>query len=443
MESQQPEATTTGMHLAVIGSGYVGTTLGACMADVGHHVTTVDIDADTVETLNAGDAPIHEPGLAPLIEETVGERLAATTDYTSITDADLIFVAVGTPSRDDGRIDISAVSAATRQAAETLAKYGDREDGYVIVIKSTVAPPQLGELSEMVDAIAADSGVDIELASNPEFLREGSAVSDFQSPDKIVFGSQSDRATRRLEAAFDPIIRSADPAVFVTDPQTASMIKYANNAFLAAKISLINDLGNICKEFGIDAYEVADAIGTDERIGEQFLRSGVGFGGSCFPKDVRAIYAAGVDAGYDSPMLEATLAVNDLQPDRLLALLERHVDPEGARIAVLGLAFKPGTDDIRESRAIPVIEGLRERGAEVIAYDPVASENMRERFPTITYENAASDALTGADAAVVVTDWDEFAALDEAFDRMARPVVIDGRHIIQRREGLTYEGLTW
>lgn len=443
MESDQPSIRTTGMHLAVIGSGYVGTTLGACMADIGHRVTTVDIDEEVVNTLNAGEAPIHEPGLAPLIASNAGDRLTATTDYADIATADLIFVAVQTPSREDGSIDVSALSAAVRQAANTLVQQGKRDDGYVIVIKSTVTPPHLRDLSRIVEEVAAESDFEIELASNPEFLREGTAVTDFNKPDKIVFGAQSDSAADRLYEAFDPIIQSADPHVIITDPETASMIKYANNAFLAAKISLINDIGNICKEFGIDAYEVAEAIGTDARIGAQFLRSGVGFGGSCFPKDVRAIYAAGADAGYGSPMLEATLEVNDIQPARLLALLEKHVDPDGTRIAVLGLAFKPGTDDIRESRAIPVIEGLQKRGAEVVAYDPVAIDAMRARFPEIAYATSAADALEGAEAAVVVTDWDEFAALDEAFDRMSRPVVIDGRRIVQRRDGITYEGITW
>jgi UDPglucose 6-dehydrogenase len=210
------------------------------------------------------------------------------------------------------------------------------------------------------------------------------------------------------------------------------MIKYANNAFLAAKVSLINDLGNICKEYGVD-----------DRIGERFLRSGVGFGGSCFEKDVSAIIAAAHAADYTPEMLEATLSINDRQPDRLLALLGDHVDVTGKRVAVLGLAFKPGTDDIRNSRAIPVIEGLQERGAEVVAHDPVATAAMRERFPDLTYADSAADALNGAHGAVVVTDWDEFAVLDEEFDAMGEPVVVDGRRIIERRDGIVYEGLTW
>jgi UDPglucose 6-dehydrogenase len=221
------------------------------------------------------------------------------------------------------------------------------------------------------------------------------------------------------------------------------MIKYANNAFLAAKVSLINDIGNVCKAYGVDAYEVAEAIGLDHRIGAAFLRSGVGWGGSCFPKDLDALIAAAHERDYEPLMLEATREVNDRQPERLLDLLDDHVDVSGERVAVLGLAFKPGTDDIRNSRAIPVIEGLQAREATVVAYDPVANDAMQERFPDVEYVGAAADALEDAVGAVVVTDWEEFATLDAEFDRMARPVVVDGRRIVSRREGLIYEGLTW
>jgi UDPglucose 6-dehydrogenase len=221
------------------------------------------------------------------------------------------------------------------------------------------------------------------------------------------------------------------------------MIKYANNSFLAAKVSLINDLGNICKEMGVDAYEVADAVGLDDRISDRFLRSGVGWGGSCFPKDIAAIIAAATEAGYEPPLLSAAVEVNDRQPERLVDLLTTHCALDGARIAVLGLAFKPGTDDMRNSRAIPVVNGLQERGATVTAYDPVAIENAKGYLDGVDYANSAEAALTDADAAVVVTGWDEFKTLDEAFERMAEPVVVDGRRVIERRDGITYEGLTW
>ena len=239
------------------------------------------------------------------------------------------------------------------------------------------------------------------------------------------------------------MLTKSDIPIVETGVKEAEMIKYANNAFLASKISLINDLGNICKEFGIDAYEIADAIGLDDRISERFLRSGVGWGGSCFPKDINAIIAAAHEQGYTPPLLEAAVEVNDLQPKRLLALLERHIEPTDKRIAVLGLAFKPGTDDVRNSRAIEAIEGLLERGAEPVGYDPVATENMRAHFPDIEYADSAADALNDAYGTLIMTDWDEFETLDEEFESMADPIVIDGRRVINSRDEITYEGLTW
>jgi len=440
------------MRVTVVGSGYVGTTLAACLADAGHDVTAVDIDQDVVDALNDGRAAIHEPGLDDLLAEHAGDRLRATTEYDGVPDADVTFLAIGTPSREDGSIDLGPLTAAAEMTGEAIAggsersaAAGDPEDRHLVVVKSTITPPGVREVREALRAGAGDAADRVELATNPEFLREGSAVDDFQHPDKLVFGADSDWATDRLEALYEPLLDATDGDVPVirTDPETAVMIKYANNAFLASKISLANDLGNVCKRFGIDAYEVMDAVGLDDRIGARFLRSGVGWGGSCFPKDVDAIRAAAREAGYEPPMLDAAVAVNDGQPERMLELLDSHVDVAGERVAVLGLAFKPGTDDTRNSRAIPIVEGLRARGAEVVGYDPVATDAMRERFPDLAYADSAAAALEGAAAALVVTDWDEFAALDEAFDAMADPVVIDGRRIIERRDGLTYEGLTW
>ena len=425
------------MHVSVVGSGYVGTTIAACFADLGHTVTAVDVDPEIVETITAGDAPIHEPGLAALIDEHAGDRLTATTDYGVIPATDMTVLALPTPSEADGSIDTSIIAAGAEALGEALA--GVEE--HTVVVKSTVVPGTTEET--LAPLLRAEAGEAVAIGMNPEFLREGSAVEDFLNPDKIVLGAEDDRARSDLEAVFAPLIDRADPAVVETGVREAEMIKYAKNAFLAAKVSLINDIGNICKEFGVDAYEIAEAIGLDHRISERFLRSGAGFGGSCFSKDVRAIVAAAEDAGYEPPMLQATLAVNERQPERLLELLATHVELAGARIAVLGLSFKPGTDDVRNSRAIPVIEGLRERGATPIGYDPVAIDEMREHFPDMTYAESAAAALEDADGAVVVTDWDEFAALDEAFDAMTTPVVVDGRRIIERREGITYEGLTW
>jgi len=438
------------MQVTVVGSGYVGTTLAACLADAGHDVTAVDIDPDVVAAINDGRAAIHEPGLDDLLAEHAGDRLRATTEYESVPDADVTFLAIGTPSNEDGSIGLGALGAAAEMTGEALAGDGNvsganPDDRHLVVVKSTITPPGVGEIREALREGAGDAADRVELATNPEFLREGSAVGDFQHPDKLVFGTESEWATERLEALYGPLLAATDGDVPVirTDPETAVMIKYANNAFLASKISLANDLGNICKRFGIDAYEVMDAVGLDDRIGAQFLRSGVGWGGSCFPKDIDAIRAAAREAGYEPALLDAAVAVNDGQPERMLELLDAHAAVSGKRVAVLGLAFKPGTDDVRNSRAIPIIEGLQAQGAEVVGYDPVAAENTRERFPDIEYADSAATALDGASAALVVTDWDEFAALDDAFDAMADPVVIDGRRVIERREGLTYEGLTW
>jgi UDPglucose 6-dehydrogenase len=293
------------------------------------------------------------------------------------------------------------------------------------------------------DAAGKAAGEEFGVGMNPEFLREGTAVQDFLDPDKVVLGADDDHALADMHAVFDPLIEHAAAPVVETDTKTAEMIKYANNGFLAAKVSLINDIGNICKEFGIDAYEVADAIGLDDRISEKFLRSGLGWGGSCFPKDTNAIIAAAEDEGYDPAMLNAAVEVNDRQPERLLSLLDNHIDVTEKRVAVLGLAFKPGTDDVRNSRAIPVIKGLEERGANIVAYDPVVTENMKQYFPDIEYADSAGSALSDSAACLVCTGWDEFATLNQEFESMEQQIVIDGRRVIEPRANMEYEGLTW
>jgi UDPglucose 6-dehydrogenase len=427
------------MHITVIGSGYVGTTIAACFADLGHQVTAIDIDQEIVDTLTAGETPIAEPRLDDLIGEHAGGRLTATTNYDAVPESDVTFLAIGTPSNEDGSIDLAGLEAAAKATGEALT---DKNDQHLVVIKSTVTPPSIRDVLEPAIRTGSNDNDAIEIATNPEFLREGTAVLDFQNPDKLVVGTDSEWASDQLRAVFDPLLEPETPIVD-TDPQTASMIKYANNAFLASKISLVNDLGNICKEFELDAYEVMDAIGLDDRISERFLRSGVGWGGSCFPKDVNAIVAAAQTEGYEPAVLEAAVDVNDRQPDRMVAYLSDYVDLDGAHIAVLGLAFKPNTDDIRNSRAIPVIDLLLDLGATVTAYDPVANDEMATQFPEIEYANTAAEALAEADGTVVVTGWDEFSELDEEFDEMSTPVVVDGRRCIERREGIVYEGLTW
>ena len=429
------------MRISIVGSGYVGTTIAACFADVGHSVVNVDIDEETVASLNDGRPPLHEPGLDDLVAEHAGDGLRATTDYDAVTETDVTFLALPTPAEDDGHIDLSIMKAGARSLGAALA---ETEDPHVVVTKSTVVPTTTEEI--IAPIVAEESGMtvgdDLHVGMNPEFLREGTAVADFLDPDKVVLGAETDRARKTLRGVFDPLVdRADDPPVIQTGIAEAEMIKYANNGFLAAKISLANDIANICSEYDIDSEAVLSAIGLDHRIGSSFLGAGVGWGGSCFPKDVAAIIAAARDVGYDPAMLEAAVEVNDRQPVRLLERLREYVDPDGARVAVLGLAFKPGTDDVRNSRAIPLVEALSAAGTEIVGYDPVATDNFRDRYPDIDYADSVADALDGADAALVVTDWPAFADLDTEFDAMATPVVVDGRRIVTRRDGIVYESL--
>ena len=434
------------MDISVIGSGYVGTTLAACFADLGHDVVNVDIDEAVVETINRGEAPIHEERLPELVARHVTdtERLRATTDYAAVLETDVTFVALPTPSDDTGRIDLSVMEAGAEQLGETLAA---KAGWHTVVVKSTVVP---GTTADVIAPTVAEAsgkalGEGVGVGMNPEFLREGTAVGDFLDPDKVVLGADDDRTLRDLHAVYEPLTERTETTVVETGTREAEMMKYANNAFLAAKVSLINDLGNICKELGVDTYEVADAMGLDDRITRAVLDSGLGWGGSCFPKDVAAIVAAARDEGYEPPMLTAAVEVNELMPERLLGLLDDHVDVEGKRVALLGLAFKPGTDDVRNTRSAALLAGLNDRGAEVVAHDPAATHTMREAFPDLefTVADSPAEALDGAHACLVATAWPEYSKLDAEFDAMATPLVLDGRHCIEPREGLVYEGLTW
>ncbi|MFD1514570.1 UDP-glucose 6-dehydrogenase AglM [Halomarina rubra] len=433
------------MNVSVVGSGYVGTSVAACLADLGHDVVAIDIDADIVERINAGESPIHEPGLPELIEEHAGGRLRATTEHAALRDTDLTFVAMQTPSREDGSIDLSVVEAGMRDVGETLA---EKEGYHLVVVKSTVLPGMTEErlIPVLEEASGKTEGEEFGVAVNPEFQSQGSAVDDFMNPDKLVFGATDDRAYGLLRDLYAPLVEQADARAEVVETglREGAMIKYANNVFLAAKISTINEIANVCKEYGVDSYEVSDAIGLDERIGASFLRSGAGWGGSCFPKDTDALRAAAREKEYEPVLLDAVVTVNDRQPVRMVDFLERHVDVEGRRVAVLGLAFKPETDDIRGSRSKLAIEALEQRGAQVVAFDPTeAADHMAEQYPDVKYVESAAAALDGAHGALVMTDWPEFAALDAEFDAMADPVVVDGRRIVERREGIVYEGLTW
>ncbi len=442
------------MYVSIVGSGYVGTTVAACLAELGHEVVNVDIDEDTVASINAGESPIHEPGLAPLIGDHAGGRLRATTDYDVVAETKLTMLCLPTPQNEDGSLGLGPMRAASESLGEALAAADDADpeaaSGHLVVVKSTVLP---GTTEDVVGPIVADAagrsvGEDLELAMNPEFLRMGSAVSDFQEPDKVVVGATSEDAAGTLRDLYASIIDRDETDYVETDIRSAELIKYANNAFLASKVSLVNELGNVAKAYGADAYEVLDAVGLDDRISDRFMRSGLGWGGSCFPKDVNAIRAGAREQGYEPELLDAVVSVNDGQPDRLVSLLADHVDLDGATIAVLGLSFKPNTDDIRKSRSLVVIDRLQEHGASVVAHDPVAIENVREYYAdadrdvAITYADSADAALDGADGAVLATDWPEYAAL--SFEGMARRVLVDGRRVDVDRDRLdVYEGLTW
>lgn len=422
------------MKISVIGCGYVGCVTGVCFADLGHEVTLVDVDPAKLRAISAGRSPIYEPGLEDLIRKN-RDRISATTDLrAAIRSTDITFVAVGTPSQEDGAIDLRYVLGACEEIGQVLK---DKDTFHTVIIKSTVFPGTTKEMACPVleKASGKTAGRDFGIGSNPEFLREGSAVRDCLSPDRIVIGADDPRTAGILSDLYAPV----GSAVLVTPVTTAEMIKYTSNAVLAAKISLANEIGNLCKRLGVDSREVFTAVGMDGRVSPAFFRTGIGFGGSCFPKDVRALVAGARACGEDLKILRAVLEVNEEQPKKLLSLLRRHIpDLQGKIIGVLGLAFKPDTDDIRESRAVPVVADLLAAGAQVVAYDPAAMENFRRVFPQVGYVSGPDEVL-GADAVLILTEWREFEGLD-----YRGRIVIDGRRLEKARaEAMIYEGVCW
>ena len=430
------------MRIAMIGTGYVGLVSGACFADFGHRVCCVDKDAAKIDGLNAGKMPIWEPGLEALVKSNAERgRLTFTTDVPSaVEDAEAVFIAVGTPARrGDGHADLTFVFEAVRELAKVM------KPGTVVVTKSTV-PVGTGD---RIEAILREEGVaDAPVASNPEFLREGAAIADFKHPDRIVVGANDERAREVLREIYRPLFLNRAPILF-TGRRTAELTKYAANAFLAVKISFINEIANLCEAVDADVQDVARGIGLDNRIGAKFLHAGPGYGGSCFPKDTLALLRTADEAGVDQRIVRTTVAVNE---ERKVEMAERVVrvlggDVSGKRIAVLGLAFKPNTDDMRDAPAIPIIKTLVDRGAEVSAYDPVAREQAEQTLGGIEFAEDAYAAASGADAVVIVTEWDEFRALD--LDKIAASlkgkVLVDLRNVYDREEaegaGLAYFGV--
>ncbi len=422
------------MKISIIGCGYVGTVTGVCFADLGNDIVFYDIDMEKLDHLSRGESPIYEPALDDLIQKN-RQRLVTTSDLASaVRDTDITFICVGTPSRDDGSIDLTYILSAGATIGKALR---ETPDFHPVIVKSTVFPGSTeGPIRSALEAASGKQAfVDFGLGSNPEFLREGSAVHDFSEPDRIVLGAKDARTMRAL----GDLYTSFTCPKIETSIRTAEMIKYASNAFLATKISFANEIGNLAKKLGIDAEEVFAGVGLDSRIGPAFFRTGIGFGGSCFPKDVRALIAGAGEHGEDLQILHAALRVNEDQPMRLIRLLQQYIrDLSGRRIGILGLAFKPNTDDIRESRAIPVIRALLDAGAEVIAYDPLAMESFASLFPEIEYASSAEIVLA-ADAVLITTEWEEFERLD-----YSGTIVIDGRRIAAAsRTAKIYEGVCW
>jgi UDPglucose 6-dehydrogenase len=421
------------MRISIIGTGYIGSVTGACLAEMGHTIIFVGRDTKKLDMIRAGRSPIFEPGLDTLLEKN-RERIETTTDLEyAVKKTDLTFICVGTPPDKDGSSDLSQIREVSHSIGKAL-----RSDArfHTIITKSTVLPGTIE--NQIIPILEKESGktayTGFGIASNPEFLKEGTAVDDFFHTDRVVIGVNDPKTKELLEELYRPL----NVPIFTTTLRTSEMIKFASNAFLATKISFANEIGNLCKELGIDSYDVFEGVGLDTRINPKFFRSGLGFGGSCFPKDVNALIAHATSQGITPRILNAVIATNDDQPGHMVALLKKHLSPRGSTIGVLGLAFKPDTDDIRESRALPVITRLQKEGATVKCYDPVAMENFKKVCPDITYTATASEVLD-SDAVLIVTEWDEFSALD-----YTGKLVIDGRRLTKaRKEAAVYEGLCW
>ena len=416
------------MHICVVGVGYVGLVTGACFAEFGVNVTCVDKDEGKIELLTKGEVPFYEPGLTELVRKNVQEgRLSFSTEAGSaIRQALVVFIAVGTPSAPDGSADLKYI----REVAATI---GQNLDGYKVIVTKSTVPVGTSQIINQIIEEERKSGVAFDVVSNPEFLREGSAIEDFMRPNRVVIGTESDQAVAILKDLYSPLYLIETPFV-ITDVQTSEMIKYASNAFLATKVSFINEMANICEQVGADVHQVAKGMGLDGRIGSKFLHPGPGFGGSCFPKDIRAIEKIGRDHGYNFEIVKAVSRVNKRQPKLMIEKINNTIGGlEGKVIAILGLTFKPNTDDMRESPSITIIRGLQRQGAEIRVFDPAGMTEARKIFRSLYYAKDAYDAARGADCLVIITEWNQFRNLN--WQRMAEllrePVVVDLRNIYE------------
>ena len=420
------------MRVAMIGSGYVGLVSGACFADFGHDVICVDVNAARIEDLKQGRIPIYEPGLDRLVATNAAAgRLSFTTDLgAAVAASEAVFIAVGTPSRrGDGHADLSYVSAAAREIAKAI-------KGYTVVVNKSTVPVGTGD---MVEQIIREARPDAEfsVASNPEFLREGAAIEDFKRPDRVVVGVNDERAKQVMAELYRPLSLNAAPVLF-TDRRTAELTKYAANAFLATKITFINEIADLCEEVGADVQLVARGIGMDKRIGPKFLNAGPGYGGSCFPKDTLALIRSAQDNGVAIRVVEAVVAVNDARKTAMARKVVKACggSVNGKTIAVLGLTFKPNTDDMRDAPSINIIDALQRAGATVRAHDPVGVEQAKQVLQGVTYVDSPYDCAQDADALVLITEWDAYRALDLARlkQRMRQPVVVDLRNVYRVEE---------
>lgn len=427
--------------ICVIGTGYVGLITGVCFADLGNSVHCLDIDDDRIAKLNEGIMPIYEPGLEEIVERNVNaSRLFFTTDYEkALEEVDFAFIAVGTPTGVSGEADLQYV----RDAAESIARAAGRS--LIVVNKSTVPVGTGDTVAEIMEKIRKKADVDFSVVSNPEFLREGSAISDFMNPDRIVLGSTERKPAEEVAKLYTPL----RAPVLITDLRTAEMIKYASNAFLATRISFINEIANICDEMGADVREVADGMGMDKRIGRSFLDAGLGWGGSCFPKDVKALAHMAVLHNTNPQLLQAVMDINLNQRRRVVYRLRNVLGGSlmGKEIGILGLSFKPNTDDMRDAPAVDIIQLLENEGAKVRAFDPQAMENARRQLPDLELCDNPYLVAEGADALVLATEWNEFKQLDfqKIFGLMRTPVLVDGRNQWDsnrlRSIGFTYFGI--
>ncbi|MEM9554657.1 MAG: UDP-glucose/GDP-mannose dehydrogenase family protein [Acidobacteriota bacterium] len=427
------------MKICVVGSGYVGLVTGACLADFGTHVTGVDKDEDKVQKLLAGEIPIFEPGLPTLVRKNMEQgRLNFTTDLgPAIEEAVAVFIAVGTPPLPDGSADLKFI----RQVAESI---GEHLNGYKVVVTKSTVPTGTGKMVEEIVAAKSGGRHEFAVVSNPEFLREGSAIEDFLRPDRVVIGTRDPRALEIMHAIYEPLQRTGT-AFVDTDVETAEMIKYASNGFLATKISFINEMAALCEAYGANVETVAHGMGLDNRIGPRFLKPGPGFGGSCFPKDTRAVAQIAHQQGLQFRIIDAVLEANEATKRRMVEKLKTALgDFDGKTVGVLGLSFKPDTDDIRESPALPVVTSLLEGGANVRAYDPAAMPATAEVITGLEFGDDAYGVAEGADALVILTEWNQFRALEleRLKDLMAQPLIVDLRNLYDpmkmARAGLRY-----